>query len=445
MHVVQHLLSVVTLLLITICTGAARDNPHRKSAYLQSIAKRVNSDAESTWHASKTLAGIESQNADLLRQERDAPASVDWSTSGLLRPVDDQGTCGSCWAFASAHAFDDYRSLQAKAQQTATSVHRITACCEYSGCNGCDGGQPGSGFVFLKEEGTVPHACERYDIRTLLLNPTCPRFCDDGSTEITPALRSQYKLSDFSSVNPLTVAKMKEALALGPLVAVLIVYSDFMTYSKGIYRYKRGNCEGGHLIEVVGYGSEDGEDYWICKNSWGIRWGEKGFFRIAAGVEKEHGIEQIALAPFPIAGSTTSFQESSGFLLGVNEHRETDDAIVLEAANFGAYELNPFCPGKDIDRTVIRNLTLIKVNRASRKIVSGVQITLTATYQEQGCPVQTNYELVVVMSTEGEYSLLRSRFVPSENSAASRCNVNWLMTLLLLFGVAEILWNGGGD
>ncbi|XP_065843512.1 cathepsin B-like [Oscarella lobularis] len=447
MHVVQHLLSVVTLLLITTCTGAARDNPHRKSAYLQSIAKQVNSDAESTWHASKTLAGIEYQNADLLRQERDAASVLDWRTGGLLRSVDNQGTCGSCWAFASTHAFDDYRSLQAKTKQTATSVHRVTACCKYSGCNGCSGGQSESGFRFLHREGTVPDACERYssDELCLLRNPRCPMFCADGSTKITPAFTSRYKLREYSRITPL---KMKEALALGPLVAVMNVYMDFYCYKGGIYQYSKGERKGRHLIEVVGYGSQNGKDYWICKNSWGSQWGEKGFFRIAVGVEKEYGIEQIVLAPFSIAGGTTPSQESSGFLLGVNEHSETDDPTVREAAEFGAYELNPFCPGKDTDPTVVRNMTLIKVNRASRKVVSGVQITLTATYQEPECPEQTSYEFVVVMNTDGNYSLIESRYVPSENvedtSAGSRHTENWLL-ILLLFGVVKILCSAGGD
>jgi len=67
---------------------------------------------------------------------------------------------------------------------------------------------------------------------------------------------------------------------------------EFMYYRSGIYRVQK--CDGylaTHALVIVGYGSENGDDYWILKNSWGPRWGEKGFIRIATDYKIPKGVK----------------------------------------------------------------------------------------------------------------------------------------------------------
>ena len=38
-----------------------------------------------------------------------------------------------------------------------------------------------------------------------------------------------------------------------------------------------------HSVKILGWGNQNGTDYWICANSWGTSWGENGYFRIKFG------------------------------------------------------------------------------------------------------------------------------------------------------------------
>ena len=50
-----------------------------------------------------------------------------------------------------------------------------------------------------------------------------------------------------------------------------------------------------HAVVVVGYGTENGLDYWIIKNSHGTNWGEDGFMKIRRG-NNECSLENICSA-----------------------------------------------------------------------------------------------------------------------------------------------------
>jgi len=104
-----------------------------------------------------------------------------------------------------------------------------------------------------------------------------------------------YRVS--SVVNPQSVSDIKaEIFENGPMETGFTVYEDFMSYKSGVYRHEWGGVLGGHAIKVVGWGVENGENFWIAINSWGPSWGEKGTFRILEG-ECEFESEFFAGAP----------------------------------------------------------------------------------------------------------------------------------------------------
>ena len=60
-----------------------------------------------------------------------------------------------------------------------------------------------------------------------------------------------------------------------------------------------------HSITIVGWGVEQGQKYWICRNSYGPTWGENGDFRVARGTN-DFGIEAHHVSYIPVACAENS-------------------------------------------------------------------------------------------------------------------------------------------
>jgi hypothetical protein len=58
---------------------------------------------------------------------------------------------------------------------------------------------------------------------------------------------------------------------------------------------------------LVGWGSQDGVAFWIARNSWGIEWGDQGYFRIRRGTN-EVGIEANVICMVPDYFYPTGYQ-----------------------------------------------------------------------------------------------------------------------------------------
>ncbi|VDO78024.1 unnamed protein product [Haemonchus placei] len=86
-------------------------------------------------------------------------------------------------------------------------------------------------------------------------------------------------------------AIQRDILRHGSVVATYALYADFDYYKSGIYKYTAGNLRGYHAVKMIGWGNENGTDYWLIANSLNTDWGEKGFFRIIRGIN-DCGIEE---------------------------------------------------------------------------------------------------------------------------------------------------------
>jgi hypothetical protein len=65
------------------------------------------------------------------------------------------------------------------------------------------------------------------------------------------------------------------------------VLSDFFAYMDGIYQ-AASTCASSSSVSqgllIIGFGRDNGIDYWIVQNSWGASWGQNGFAKIKKGL-----------------------------------------------------------------------------------------------------------------------------------------------------------------
>ncbi len=72
-----------------------------------------------------------------------------------------------------------------------------------------------------------------------------------------------------------------------------------MSYKSGIYTPAGSTTfnDLDHAVLLVGYGTENGLDYWLVKNSWGTTWGINGYVKIARNKNNAAGIASAAVYP----------------------------------------------------------------------------------------------------------------------------------------------------
>jgi len=273
------------------------------------------------------------------------PSSMDWrSKSGknYMTTIKDQASCGSCWAFSAVGTMEATYNVEKGLYALETySGRRVTyslilkypdfseqdlLSCSDAGT--CVGGSSSGAVQYIKNYGVVSETCFLYTAQ----DDPCNR-CSNWSKLLST-------ISGWGWVTQSTVDEeaIKNALQDSPLSGWMQVYSDFYHYKSGVYELTpAGEYEGGHLVVLVGY--DEKEDCWICKNSWGEAWGNKGYFKIKMGecgigkwVLKLWGVKINNKAPVLNTIGDKVIKEGQEFSLQLQASDPDDDALTYNIA-----------------------------------------------------------------------------------------------------------------
>jgi C1A family cysteine protease len=189
--------------------------------------------------------------------------SFDWVAKGAVNAVQNQGQCGSCWAFSTVANFEG-AGFVSGFKLVKLSEQEIVDC--DTTCNGCGGGLPSLALKWTASHGGVG------------AETGYPYHARNGACHVIGAL------SQNTGFVPISKDENQIAQALvkyGPL-SIGVDASLFNAYSGGVMR--NSGCSGrlDHAVNIVGYG-EGQVQYWKVRNSWGASWGEQGYVRMSRG------------------------------------------------------------------------------------------------------------------------------------------------------------------
>lgn len=211
-----------------------------------------------------------------VKVSNDVPESYDWRNF-ITMPMKDQGSCGSGWAFATLEMLETLYSKEKGMYLTFSEQMLIDCVSKNSGCNG---GYIEYALEWIMNNGIMKASDYPYTGMKGTCKSSSARYIDMKVT-------GYQKLGEASPIyGPADEEEMKVLLYQKGPYSVGINCDQLYMYSSGILDVSSTKCPPtgiNHHVLLVGYGTTNGIDYWILKNSWGSSWGERGYFRVARG------------------------------------------------------------------------------------------------------------------------------------------------------------------
>jgi cathepsin L len=235
------------------------------------------------------------QNIDL----KILPKYVDWRTKGVITAVKSQGSCGSCWAFASTAVIESHVAINTNKlfdlspQQIATCTPNPEKC---GGLGNCNGATAELAFDYIAS------SLGLFDEFQL---PYTEYYGQEAKCEL-PNTTPKAKISGYIKLDQNNYAQLMNSVANYGPIAVSVDASSWHSYSSGVFNgCDQSNPNINHAVVLVGYGTDElsGLDYWLVRNSWSASWGESGYIRLLRQSNKEEEEENCGMDTTPQDGT----------------------------------------------------------------------------------------------------------------------------------------------
>ena len=198
-----------------------------------------------------------------------------------MSPVKNQGYCGACAAFASTSVLETCNKITTGQFGNYSEQQFLDCAYGYLDADACQGAQLYAYLDWAYQNKTQLANGKQYPYKGEDSPFDCPSPMPvDPKAAVVSSLYYTY-----NGTETLMRSLVREHSAV--LIGIWFTeksWEEFKVYKKGIFTCNNGGrLIGGHAMVAVGYGTEKKKDFWIVKNSWGPKWGEKGFIRIQRG------------------------------------------------------------------------------------------------------------------------------------------------------------------